>query len=66
MIAHLESINWDHEAVSPLSGRRNCCALLNVEALVGASLIYGMSMLGSISSLFSGSGDAGGTVPGRN
>jgi hypothetical protein len=59
MIAHLESINRTMKLFRRFLWAIGIVALLNV-LLVGASLIYGMSMLGSISSLFSGSADVGG------
>ena len=64
MIAHLESINRTMKLFRRFLWAIGIVALLNV-LLVGASLIYGMSMLGSISSLFSGSGDAGGNGAGQ-
>ena len=65
MIAHLESINRTMKLFRRFLWAIGIVALLNV-LLVGASLIYGMSMLGSISSLFSGNGDAGGNGAGQN
>jgi hypothetical protein len=58
MIAHLESINRTMTLFRRFLWAIGVVALLNV-LLVGASLIYGMSMLGSFSSLFPGGGSAG-------
>ncbi len=55
MIAHLESINRTMKLFRRFLWAIGIVALLNV-LLVGASLLYGMSML---SSLFSGGGGAG-------
>ncbi len=65
MIAHLESINRTMKLFRRFLWAIGIVALLNV-LLVGASLIYGMSMLGSISSLFSGSGALGGNDAGQD
>ena len=62
MIAHLESINRTMRLFRRFLWAIGIVALLNV-LLVGASLLYGMSML---SSLFSGGGGAGANGAGAN
>ncbi len=62
MIEHLASINRTMKLFRRFLWAIGIVALLNV-LLVGASLLYGMSMLGS---LFSGSTDAGGDDIGQN
>lgn len=65
MIEHLDSINRTMKLFRRFLWAIGIVALLNV-LLVGASLLYGMSMLGSLFSGVSESTDAGGDGIGQN